>query len=384
MAQTFEEVILSGSRKNDTIALTFEELIVPGYEKILKVTQKDVGLNAIICIHSTILGPALGGTRIHHYPTFEAALNDALRLGRGMTYKSALAECGWGGGKSVINLDPEKKTKELLEAFGQAVDHLQGEYICAEDAGSTPEDMVVISNRTPYVVGLPAGKGSGNPAPFTAWGTFRGIQSVLKKLYDSDNVENRTIAIQGLGNVGWELSRSLYWAGARLIVSDIHQEKCRDIARMTGAQVVSPEEILKVECDVLSPCAMGGIIHEKMIAQLNCRGIAGAANNQLLKDSDADELFSRGILYAPDFIINAGGLLNVTQELSAEGYNPVAARVAVNKIYSQLMLIYDIAEQNKYSTHRAAMSLGDYRLKYRIGKRVDPPCFHHVKIRPDI
>jgi len=380
MAHTFEEVIIPGNdTKDERLKFAFEELVVPGYEKILKVTQKDIGLNAIICIHSTVLGPALGGTRIYPYPTFEAALNDVMRLARGMTYKSALAECGWGGGKSVINLDPKKKTKKLLEAFGQAVDRFQGEYICAEDAGSTPEDMVTISQMTPYVVGLPDGKSSGNPAPFTSWGTFRGIQSVLKKLYDSDNVENRTIAIQGLGSVGWDLSRLLYWAGARLIVSDIRQDKCQDVARMTGAQVVSPEEILKVECDVFSPCAMGGVIHEKMIPQLNCRGIAGAANNQLLKETDADELFSRSILYAPDFIINAGGLLNVTQELSAEGYNPVAARTAVNKIYSQLMLIYDIAEQNKYSTHRAAMSLGDYRLKYRIGKRVDPPCFHRTK-----
>lgn len=360
-------------------SLAFEEVIIPGYEKIIKVTQKEIGLDAIICIHSTTMGPALGGTRIYPYSTAEAALNDAMRLARGMTYKSALAECGWGGGKSVINLDPRKKTKKLLEAFALAVDRLQGEYICAEDAGSTPEDMTIISQVTPYVVGLPNEKGSGNPSPFTAWGTFRGIQSVLKKLYDSDSVENRTVAIQGLGSVGCELARFLYWAGARLIVSDIDQEKCQKVAKMTGAQVVSPEEIITVECDVFSPCAMGGIIHEKVIPQLACRGIAGAANNQLLKDSDADELFARGILYAPDFIINAGGLLNVTQELDADGYNPIAARNRINKIYPQLMLIYDIAEQNKYSTHRAAMSLGDYRLKYRIGKRVEPPCFHHAK-----
>ncbi len=360
-------------------SLTFEEVIIPGYEKIIKVTQKDVGLNAIICIHSTIMGPALGGTRIHPYPTFEAALNDVMRLARGMTYKSALAECGWGGGKSVINFDPKKgKKKELLLAFGHAVDRLRGEYICAEDAGSTPEDMMAISQVTPYVVGLPNEKGSGNPSPYTAWGTFRGIQSVLKKLFDSDSVENRTIAIQGLGSVGYELARFLYWAGAKLIVCDIDQDKCQSVARMTGAQVVSPDDIFKVECDVFAPCAMGGIIHEKMIPHLKCRGIAGATNNQLLKDSDADELFSRGILYAPDFIINAGGLLNVSQEVDADGYNPNAARSRVNKIYSQLMLIYDIAEQNRYSTHKAAMSLGDYRLKYRIGKRIDPHA-HHTK-----
>jgi leucine dehydrogenase len=361
-------------------SLICEEVIIPGYEKIIKVTHKDVGLNAIICIHSTVMGPALGGTRIHPYPTYEAALNDVMRLARGMTYKSALAELGWGGGKSVINFDPKKgKKKELLLAFGQAVDRLRGEYICAEDVGSTPDDMGIISQATSYVVGLCHEKGSGNPSPFTAWGTFRGIQSVCKKLYDSDSVENRVIAIQGLGSVGYELALFLYWAGAKLIVTDIDTAKCQSIARMTGAQVVSPDEIAKVECDVFSPCAMGGIIHEKMIPQLKCKAIAGSANNQLLKDSDAEELFARGILYAPDFIINAGGLMNVTQEIDADGYNPIMARSKVNKIYSQLMLIYDIAEQNKYSTNRAAMSLGEYRLKYRIGKRIDPPVFHHAK-----
>lgn len=360
-------------------SLSLEEIVVPGYEKVIKATHEEIGLNAIICIHSTMMGPALGGTRIYPYPTFEAALNDVLRLAKGMTYKSALSECGWGGGKSVINVDPKKgKTKELLTAFGQAVNRLKGEYICAEDVGSTPEDMLVISAATSYVVGLAHAKSSGNPSPFTAWGVFRGIQSLMNKLYGSDSVENRTIAIQGLGSVGCELAQFLFWAGARLVVSDIDHEKCLQVARMTNAEVVPPEAIYSVECDIFSPCALGGIINEKVIPQLCCRGIGGAANNQLLKDSDAEALLDLGILYAPDFVINAGGLVNVTQELDAAGYNPSTARTSINKIYSQLMLIYDIAEQNKYSTQRAAMSLGDYRLKYRIGKRIDPPCFHHA------
>lgn len=361
-------------------SLAFEEITVPGYEKIIRVTQKSVGLDAIICIHNTVMGPALGGTRIYPYPTFESALNDAMRLAKGMTYKSALAECGWGGGKSVINLDPEKgKTKELLQAFGAAVNYLRGEYICAEDVGSTPQDMVTISSATPYVVGLAHEKSSGNPSPFTAWGTFRGIQSVLKKLFNSESLENRTIAIQGLGSVGYELAKILFWEGARLIAADVDTQKCAEIARLTGAKIVSPEEICSVECDVFAPCAMGGILSEKSIPLLRCRAVAGAANNQLLKDSDADILLSRGILYAPDFVINAGGLINVSQELYSDGYNPFLARGKVNKILPQLMLIYDIAEQNRYSTHKAALSLGEYRLKYGIGKRFDPPCFHHAK-----
>ena len=361
-------------------ALELEEIFVPGYEKVIQVTNKEAGLKAIICIHNTTMGPALGGIRIYPYATFEAALNDVLRLAKGMTYKSAVSESGWGGGKSVIIADPKKtKTKLMLHAFAQAVDRLQGEYICAEDAGCTPDDVLEISKATTYVVGLPHEKSSGNPSPFTAWGTYRGIQSVLKKITGLDSVENRTIAIQGLGSVGYELAKILFWNGARLIVSDIDSAKCRSIAELTGAKIVPTVDILSEECDVLAPCAMGGAINEETIPNLNCKAIAGCANNQLFKDTDADELSAKGILYAPDFVINAGGLINVTHELTVEGYNPHKARNKVHQLYDQLMIIYEIAEQNRISTHRAALSLADYRLKYRIGKRVEPPCFHHAK-----
>lgn len=361
-------------------ALELEEIFIPGYEKVIKVSQKEAGLNAIICIHTTVMGPALGGIRIYPYPTFEAALSDVLRLAKGMTYKSAIAQCGWGGGKGVIIADPKKnKTKEMLLSFGHAVDRLQGEYICAEDLGCTPADVSVISQVTPYVVGLPHQKSSGNPSPFTAWGTYRGIQSALKKIFHSESLENRTIAIQGLGSVGCELAKQLFWEGAHLIVSDIDIDKCNSIAQLTGAKIVPPAEIMRVECDVLSPCALGGSIDERTVPLLKCKAIAGAANNQLLKDADADELNAKGILYAPDFVINAGGLINVTQELAPEGYNSRLARNKVHCLYDQLMVVYDIAEQNRFSTHRAALLLAEYRLKYRIGKRVEPPCFHHAK-----
>lgn len=359
--------------------LELEEIFVPGYEKVIKVTNKEVGLKAIISIHNSVMGPALGGIRIYPYATDEAALNDVLRLSKGMTYKSAITESGWGGGKSVIIADPKKtKTREMLYAFGQAVDRLQGEYICAEDVGCTPEDVHEISKATPYVVGLPHAKSSGNPSPFTAWGTYRGIQSVLKKMTGSDSFEHRTIAIQGLGSVGSELAKLLFWNGAKLIVSDIDSVKCRNIAAFTGAKIVPTVDILSEECDVLAPCAMGGAINEKTIPHLNCKAIAGCANNQLLKDSDADDLVAKQILYAPDFVINAGGLINVTHELSIDGYDAVAARNDVHHLYDQLMVIYEIAEQNRFSTHRAALSLADYRLKYRIGKRIEPPHFHHA------
>ncbi len=363
-------------------SLVLEEVIVPGYEKVIWAKNPLVGLSAIICIHDASLGPCLGGTRIYPYATFDAALTDVMRLSRGMTYKSALSESGWGGGKSVIIADPKvNKTEELLLAFGQAVDQLKGQYICAEDVGCSPADMEVIARATRYVVGLPHVQSSGNPSPYTAWGTYRGIQSLLKKLYGSESVEGRTIAIQGLGSVGYALAEFLFWNGAKLIVGDIDAVRCSQAAQQFDALVVAPDEILKAPCDILAPCALGGTINEKSIPELRCKGIGGCANNQLLKDEDADTLASRGILYAPDFVINAGGLINVTQELEVDGYNSATARDKIHKLYDQLMVIYDIAEQNHCSTHKAALSLGDYRLKYHIGKRHEPPCFHHALVQ---
>ncbi len=361
--------------------LVFDELVVPNYEKVIKITDKKSGLQAIICLHDTTLGPSLGGTRIYPYATFDAALNDVMRLAKGMTYKSSLAETGYGGGKSVIIADPAKhKTPELLRAFGRAVDRLGGEYICAEDVGSTTADMMMIREETPYVVGLVHDKSSGDPSPYTAWGTFRGIQAVLKKIYGDDSIKDRVIAVQGLGSVGAKLAEFLYWAGARLIITDIDQRRVEHYAKLFGARGCLPDAIYDVECDVFAPCAMGGIVNSKTTPRLRCKAVAGCANNQLLNDSDADELMRRGILYAPDFVINAGGLINVTQELNEEGYNPSLSRQKTHNVMEKLMVIFDIAEQNRFSTHTAAVALGDYRLKYRVGKRVVPPCFHHSNV----
>lgn len=357
--------------------LVFDEIEVAGYEKVLKITDDQVGLKAIISLHNTKLGPTLGGTRIYPYPTFDAALTDVLRLSKGMTYKSALAETGFGGGKSVIIRDPKHKTPELLASFAQAVNRLGGAYICAEDSGCTLDDATTISKYTPYVVGVRHEKSSGNPSPFTAWGVFRGIQSALKKVYGSDSVEGKTIAIQGIGSVGLFLAERLFWHGAKLILSDIDWDKTVAYAKQFGAQACPAEDILSVKCDVLAPCAMGGILNSQTIPQIQCKIVAGAANNQLLTDQDGDELTRRGILYAPDFVINAGGLINVAQETELEGYNPTLARLKTDKLYDQLMQIYDIAEQNCCSTHQAAVSLGDHRLKYGIGKRQNSPSHHH-------
>jgi leucine dehydrogenase len=230
---------------------------------------------------------------------------------------------------------------------------------------------------TRFVVGLADAKSSGDPGPFTAWGTFRGIQSVVKRLYMSDLLDGKRVAVQGLGNVGSRLIDFLFWAGAELILSDIDMAKAKMYGTKYNAKVVSPKEILQVECDVFSPCAGGAILNDETIPQLRCKAIAGCANNQLLKDSHADMLFQRKILYAPDFVINAGGLLNVTEELEDLGYIPTKARKKVHHIYDVLSAIYEIAEKNGESTHKAAVALAEYRMKYGIGRRVISPTFHH-------
>ncbi len=358
-------------------SLVLEEIAVEGYEKVVVATDERSGLKAIICIHNASLGPTLGGTRIFPYPNFEAALTDAKRLARGMTYKSAMAEVGFGGAKSVIISHPKNKNNDMLMAFAEAVNSLGGLYTCAEDSGCTIQDVTLIGKHTPYVVGLSHEKSSGNPSHFTAWGTFRGIQAALQALDGSTSLEGKTVAIQGLGSVGALLAEHLFWHGAHLIVSDIDWEKTEAMAKKFNAVACPCEDILSVECDVLAPCAMGGIINSKTIPQLRCRAIAGCANNQLLTDQDGDELKKRGILYAPDFVINAGGLINVSQELAEEGYNPKTARKKVDKLYDQLMSLFELAEKKNCSTHHAAVELAEHRIKHGIGKRETPPRYHH-------
>lgn len=362
--------------------LTLEEISVPGFHKVIRAREPKSGLDAIIVIHDLSLSKAaLGGTRIQPYKSFEEALTDATRLARGMTFKSVAAQCSWGGGKSVIIADPKKdKTEALLAAFAEAVNRLKGEYICAEDSGCTPQDTAIIGEYTPYVVGLPNEKSSGNPSPFTAWGVFRGIQAVMHQLFGSGSVEGRTVAIQGLGSVGARLAEILFWHGAKLVITDKHMDRAEGLAKQFNAKLVKPEEIYEQPCDVFSPCAFGGVINPTTIEQLRCRAIAGAANNQLLTEADAEELRRVGILYAPDFVINSGGLINVTQETVKEGYNPSISRNKINKIYDQLKLIFSMASENGISTQKAVMQLISYRLEHGIGRRVEPIYMHHAGI----
>ncbi|MEM8728226.1 MAG: Glu/Leu/Phe/Val dehydrogenase [Chlamydiota bacterium] len=353
-----------------------EILEIDGYERVIKVTDSDSGLIAIIAIHNTVLGPGLGGTRIYPYKNFDEALTDALRLSKGMTYKAAIAQVGLGGAKSVIMADPKTdKTPELLQAFGKAVNRLEGKYICAEDVGCTPADIDTILQTTKYACGVHNLRGSGNPSSFTAHGTFLGIRSVLQELDGSDSLQGKTVAIQGIGSVGKKLVERLFWAGAKLIISDLDLGVIEHFAHRFGAEMVGPEQIVAVECDVLAPCALGGILNRDTIPKLKCRAVAGCANNQLLKPADGDHLQQRGILYAPDFVINAGGLINVMNELSGGGYRATKARDMIDQVYHQLLQIYEIAQQNKTSTHQAAVSLADHRLDKEIGKRTEELCF---------
>lgn len=356
-----------------------ETLETAGYQKVLKITEAESGLKALIAIHDSTLGPALGGIRIFPYADEEAALRDVLRLSKGMTYKAALAGCGLGGGKSVIIADPKKgeKTPELLEAFAIAVNSLSGDYICAEDVGCSTEDVAIVHKHTPYVVGLDHAMSSGDPSIFTAWGTFQGLLASWQFMTQGRELENVRVLVQGLGAVGEKLVEWLFWSGAKVIVSDIDQAKVEKIKKKFGLESVEPKAVYQVDCDIFAPCAMGGIINEEVIPHLKCQLIAGCANNQLLEAEDDIRLKKRGILYAPDFVINAGGLINVSFEISEKGYHPHDARKAVSQIPERLKAIYKIALEKKIGTQEAAIYLAEERIKNLVDRRISKPFFHH-------
>jgi len=350
--------------------LSIKEINIPGYEKVIEGRDPARGLYCFIAVHNCTLGPSLGGTRIHSYSSPQEALQDALRLAKAMTYKSAVAEDGLGGGKSVIIADPHKdKTPELFHAFAEVVDSLKGAYIAAEDVGSTLEDMALIRQRTPYVAALPSEMSSGDPSRFTAWGVFRGIQAVAKKLWKTNFLNNRTIAIEGLGHVGSKLANLLFWEGANLIVCDIDRKVVLQHVHDYGAEVVSAEDFCSVKCDILAPCALGGIINSESVSQLNCLAVAGSANNQLYAEEQGRQLMERGILYSPDYIINSGGIINAAAEFEEGGYNPKFARDKVNHIYDTLTRIFHLAEIENKPTNVVADEIAEYNLKNHIGKR---------------
>lgn len=353
-------------------SLVIKQLPIEGYKIVLEAKDPTSNLHCIVAIHDTTLGPALGGVRIMPYKNREEALKDALNLAKAMTYKSAVAQNGLGGGKSVIICDVHKKTEALLISFGKVIDSLKGDYIVAEDLGSTTDDMKILRTATPYVAALADDKSSGDPSRFTAWGVYRGIQAVAKTLWGSRSLKKRSIAIQGLGQVGQKLAETLFWEGAELILTDVDKAKLHHLAIVYGAKIVEPEDFNAVKCDILSPCALGGTINSKSIEQLNCLGIAGSANNQLGDALAGGMLIEKGILYAPDYIINAGGIINVVREFEPGGYNPKTSRNKVNHIYD---LLLDVFEKSK-SQHRPTSDIADetalYNLQHGVGKRLKP------------
>ncbi len=347
-----------------------EEIKIEGYDKVVKVTEPDSGLLAIISMHDMTLGPAVGGIRFRNYSNFNEALDDVLRLSKGMTYKFAMTPCSWGGGKSVVITDPKSgKTPELLRAFGKAIEQLKGKYIGAEDSGCTTKDLDIINEETAYLIGLQNEKGAGNPAPFTAWGTFRGIEAALLKLYGSTSLEGKVVAIQGVGMVGEALAMHLFWRGARLIIADVNEEACKRVAKKCSATICDPQDILKVECDVLAPCAFGGIINSQTIPELRCKILAGCANNQLLESADADRLGQKGFIYAPDFVINGGGAMSCVIELEPGGHSSHKSRLYSDGTYQLLLKIFDVAEEKGCSTLQAALEIADHRLKIAAEKK---------------
>ena len=338
----------------------FDRLAEMGHEQLVMCSDASVGYRGIIAIHSTTLGPALGGTRFWSYASDDEAIVDALRLARGMTYKNAVAGLNLGGGKSVIIGDNKTRSREMIfRAHGRFVESLGGRYVTAEDVGTSPSDMDYVFMETQYVAGL-AGR-SGDPSPVTAHGVFRALEAAAKHKYGSDDLKGKTITLQGCGHVGYYLAKELAAAGAKLIVTDIDPEKVKMVVDETKATAVAPDEIYSQRADIFAPCALGGIINDKTIPQLKVQVVAGGANNQLLEERHGDMLEEKGILYTPDYVANAGGVINVYSELA--GWDAQRSLRKADEIYHTVLGVFDIAKREGIPTYRAADRLAELRLR---------------------
>ena len=334
------------------------------HEQVVFCYEPSCGYRGIIAIHNSVLGPALGGTRFWNYPTDTEALIDALRLSRGMTYKAAVAGLNLGGGKSVIVGDPRTADREaIFRAHGRFVETLKGRYITAEDVNTSPDDMEFVAMETQHVTGLHGT--SGDPSPVTAFGVYRGIKAAARHRYGSDDLTGKTVTVQGVGHVGYYLCQNLASDGARLVVTDIDPEKVARIVREFGASAVGPNEIYSVQADVYAPSALGATINDQTIPLLRVDIVAGAANNVLAEERHGDELHRRGILYAPDYVINAGGLINVCGELN--GWTPERSMRKAGEIYNTLLQIFELADGEGIPTYRAADRVAERRIE-SVGK----------------
>ncbi|WP_414544605.1 tryptophan dehydrogenase ScyB [Nostoc sp. CCY0012] len=339
--------------------LLFETVKEMGHEQVLFCHGKDPDIKAIIAIHDTTLGPAMGATRLLPYVNEEAALKDALRLSRGMTYKAACANIPAGGGKAVIIANPEHKTDDLLRAYGRFVNSLNGRFITGQDVNITPQNVRTIGQETNYVVGV--SEKSGGPAPITAMGVFLGIKAAVEFRLQTKNLTGLKVAVQGLGNVGKNLCQHLHENGMQLFVSDVNPAKTAEIRRLFGATVVEPHEIYSLDVDIFAPCALGGMLNSESIPLLKAPIIAGAANNQLGNEQTHGQMLTeKGIIYCPDYVINAGGLINVYNEMI--GYDEEKAFQQVEQIYDTLLAIFEIAKQQQITTNEASKRLAEARI----------------------
>ena len=333
-----------------------------GHEQLCVFTDKGIGLRVFIAIHDTTLGPSLGGVRIWPHKTEDEALMDVLRLSQGMTYKSAAAGVNMGGGKALIMADSLEKTESMMRAFGRFVDSLGGRYITTEDVGANTQDMEWIAQETSHVTGLPVHLGgSGDPSEMTAYGIYQGMKACAMDTWGTNSLEGKTIAIQGFGKVASKLAQHLMEEDARLIVTDISQSAL-DRARDQGLKVLDdPSAIYGVECDIFTPCALGGILNDDTIPHLKCKVVAGSANNQLLEDRHGAMLQKSGILYAPDYILNAGGVINISLEMG-QPYDEDAAAEKVTRIYDTMTRVIQMAKANGITTAQAADRLAEERI----------------------
>lgn len=342
----------------------FGKLTQSGHEQVVFCSDPGTGLKAIIAIHNTILGPALGGTRMWHYTNEEEALSDVLRLSRGMTFKAAISGVNLGGGKAVIIGDAKTiKSEALLRRFGKFVDSLNGKYITAEDVNMKTSDMEFIRMETRHVTGLPESMGGGgDPSPVTAYGVYMGMKAGAKKVFGSDSLAGKKIAVQGVGQVGMHLIEHLIREDADVVVTDMFPEKVKDVVSRFNVKAVDMEEIYDIDMDIFAPCALGGSVNSGTIERLNCALIAGAANNQL-KDEERHGymLRDKGITYAPDFLINAGGLINVFNEYGGS-YNRKRVLEQVEKIYDTCFSVLTQAESNGVSSQEAAIKMAEDRI----------------------
>jgi leucine dehydrogenase len=350
---------LSRAPEKEQAAALFALLEEHAHEQVSLVYEPSSGYRGIIAIHDTTLGPALGGTRFWNYATDREALIDCLRLARGMTYKAAVAGLNLGGGKSVIIGDNKIRNREpIFRAHGRHVEFLGGRYITAEDVGTSTGDMEFIKAETDHVTGL-IGK-SGDPSPVTAFGVYRGIKACAKHRYGSDSLSGKTVAIQGCGHVGYYLAQLLNKEGAKLVVTDIDEVRVRKVVEDFQAQSVPPDDIYGVAAQIFAPCALGGIINDQTISQLKVEIVAGGANNQLAEERHGDMLEERSITYAPDYVINGGGLINVNAELN--GWTMERARNKAGEIYDTILTVFDIASEMGIPSYKAADRLAERRI----------------------